>query len=261
MTAVVVKLGGHALDRLDAESPVLVALAADVAGLRAEGVPVVVVHGGGPQIRALLDERGVPERFVDGLRVTDEATLESVVMALSWVNAHVVGALAAAGLRAAGVRGCDAGTLVATAAGDPWGLVGTDPRVDPALLEALLGAGVTPVVSPVASSGATLLNANADTAAGAIAAALAARLVMLSDVERVRADPADPASGVSRLTRSAARELLERGSARDGMAPKLRAALDALDGGAGAVTLAGASGERPLVDALSGAAPSTEVTA
>ena len=261
MTRLVVKLGGHALDRLDPAAPVLVDLAADVAALASAGTGVVVVHGGGPQIGALLSERGIAERFVDGLRVTDAATLESVVMALGWVNASIVAALGAAGLRAAGVSGPDCVTLRATPAGEPWGLVGEDPVVDAGLLELLLGAGVTPVVSPVGAGGAGLLNVNADTAAGAIARALGARLVLLSDVDQVRSDPDDPASGLGRVTRADAAALLSAGAARDGMAPKLRAALDAVAGGAGSVTLASAARAHSLRDALAGAVPTTEVVA
>lgn len=261
MTALVVKLGGHALDRLDAGSPVLAGLAADAAELAEGGTAVVVVHGGGPQIAALLAARGVGERFVEGLRVTDDSTLEAVVMALGWVNASVVAALVATGLRAVGVAGPDAGTLRARAAGDPWGRVGLDPVADPALLEDLLASGYTPVVSPVAVGGGGLLNVNADAAAGAIAGALRARLVVVSDVDQLRSDAADAASGLARVSRGDVESMLASGAARDGMAPKLRAALAALDGGAGSVTLAGAGRPHALRDALSGAAPTTEVVA
>ncbi|HEV2427452.1 MAG TPA: acetylglutamate kinase, partial [Acidimicrobiales bacterium] len=229
MTRVVVKLGGHALDRLDAESPVLVALAGDIAELTAAGTDVVVVHGGGPQIGALLAERGVPERFVDGLRVTDAATLEAVAMALSLVNAQIVAALVSSRIRAVGLRGADSDTLRATPAGEPWGLVGIRPTSDPAHLEVLLSAGTTPVVSPLGNGGEVLLNVNADAAAGAIAAALGARLVVLSDVDQVLADPADPSSGITCLSRDDATAMLASGAARDGMVPKLRAALEALE--------------------------------
>ncbi|MGH9020156.1 MAG: acetylglutamate kinase [Acidimicrobiales bacterium] len=263
MSRVVVKIGGHALDRLDAGSAVLADLATDVAELRGRGDDVACVHGGGPQISALLAERGLVDRFHDGLRITDDATMEVVAIALSWVNLAVVAAFGRAGVLGAGVSGADGATLTATSLGAPWGRVGATPDVNPALIELLWAGGVTPVVSPVAlDADGGLLNVNADTVAGALAGTLgAARVVLLSDVERVRADADDPASALSRLESGEARALVASGAARDGMRPKLRAALDAIAGGASRVTLAGGTGRHALREALAGSIPTTEVVA
>lgn len=263
MTRYVVKLGGHALDSLAPDAPVLVALAEDVARLREEGVEVAVVHGGGPQIAALLDALGRESHFHDGLRVTDEETMEYVAMALGQVNVHLVAALAHAGLACAGLSGVDGGTLRSRALGAPWGRAGGVPRVSTTLLEALWGAGVTPVVSSIAADeDGALVNCNADTAAGALAGALdAAALVLLSDVDQLRADPEDPGTSLASVSATEVRALLASGAARDGMRPKMSAALDALAGGARRVTLANGTRPHALAATLAGEWATTEVLA
>ena len=262
MKTVVVKLGGHALDRLDVDAPVLGDLASDVAALRIEGTSVVVVHGGGPQIAALLTSLAMPSSFVEGLRVTDDATMEVVATALSFVNLRIVATLNAVGLRAVGLSGADAGMLHATALGEPWGRAATAPVVDPTLVRDLLHLGYTPVFSSVGlDEHGGLLNCNADTMAGAMAAALETELVLLSDVDQVRADPDDESSVIEALTRSEVHAMLENGSAREGMRPKLTAALDALEGGAPRVRLANGRRAHALSQLLSGALAATEVTA
>ncbi|MDE3065104.1 MAG: acetylglutamate kinase [Acidobacteriota bacterium] len=263
MSRVVVKIGGHALGDLSADAPVLVDLAADLAELLRGGARAVVVHGGGPQIGELLDRVGLESRFVDGLRVTDAATMPVVAMALSLVNVEIVAALNRSGVAAVGLSGVDAGLLTAEALGDPWGRAGASPRVRPGVLEGLWAAGLTPVVSSVAAdSVGELVNVNADAAAGALAAAIGAdALVLLSDVAQVRADPDDDASALSVLSRERARALIDSGGARDGMRPKLRAALDALESGARSVTLADGTRAHALRDALGRTVPVTEVVA
>ena len=111
MNSVVVKVGGHALDSLDPGSEVLVALALDVVSLTSEGIHVAIVHGGGPQIQALLDALGRESLFLEGLRVTDAETMEYVAMGLSQVNLHLVAALNAAGLASVGLSGVDRSSL------------------------------------------------------------------------------------------------------------------------------------------------------
>jgi len=258
---VVVKVGGHALDSLAADAPTLSGLALDVAGLQGSGTRVVVVHGGGPQIAELLARVGLGEEFRQGLRVTDDATMSVVAMALSLVNLRIVAAFARAGLRAVGVAGPDDGLLTSRALGPSWGRVGEVPVVRASLIEHLWSAGVTPIVAPVAADGdGGLLNVNADTAAGALAAALRAdALVMLSDVDQVRSDPDDATTTVARLSSADIREMVESGGARAGMRPKLLAALDALDGGAGSVTLASGTRAHALREVLDGTRPTTVV--
>ncbi len=261
MTCVVVKLGGHALDSLDPTSPVLVDLAHDVAQLRDEDVHVVVVHGGGPQIADLLVRVGLESTFQDGLRVTDTETMRYVLMALSDVNVRIVAALNDAGLASVGVCGADAGLLRSESVGAPYDRVGHAPLVNRDVLDALWSAGLTPVVSPVAlDKSASPLNCNADTVAGALAAEMSADvLVLLSDVDQLRGDVDDPASAKSSVTGEEIETMKSSGAARDGMNPKLTAALDALHGGAERILLANGTRSHALRDALAGAIPTTEV--
>ncbi|MDE3044475.1 MAG: acetylglutamate kinase [Acidobacteriota bacterium] len=262
MNTLVVKLGGHALDRLDVDAPVLSDFASDVGHLRDEGVHVVVVHGGGPQIAALLERLALPSTFIDGLRVTDDATMEAVAMALSMVNLQIVATLNARGVAAVGLSGADAGLLHATPLGESWGRAAGEPRIETAVVASLLREGFTPVVSSVGVDGAGgLVNCNADTMAGALAGALGTELILLSDVDQVRADPDAADSALTSITRDQVIELLASGSARDGMRPKLTAALDALDGGAPRVRLANGRRSHALSQLLRGALASTEVTA
>ncbi len=260
MNRVVVKLGGHALDSLSPDSPLLAALADDVGALRANGVEVVLVHGGGPQITELLEATGHATRFHDGLRVTDEVTMHYVAMALAGVNLHLVAAFVHAGLRCVGLSGVDNGLLRAEAVGEPWGRIGAAPKVDGELILNLWGDAVTPIVSPVATDHAgELVNCNADVAAGALAGALDAELILLSDVDQLRRDPNDESSVLAAVGGEEVRRLVDSGAAREGMRPKMLAALDALDGGARTVLLANGTREHALRDALNRTIPTTEV--
>ena len=258
----VVKVGGHALDDLSPTSAVLGDLAVDVARLRDGGERVVLVHGGGPQIASLLAMAGLESRFVDGLRVTDDATMALVAMALADVNLRVVAALNHAGLAAVGLTGADGSLFRSASLGEPWMRAGGAPSVHPDAVHALVNAGFVPVVCSVAvDANGELLNCNADAAAGALARALDAdRLVLLSDIDQIRGDAEDPASALGVLTDEELRSLVETGAARDGMRPKAEAALAALAGGARSVTLANGGRPHALAGALSGAIPTTEVT-
>lgn len=261
MISYVVKIGGHALDSLSPRSEVLVALASDVAALRSESTNVVIVHGGGPQIASLLDAVGLTSHFHEGLRITDQTTMEYVAMALSQVNLHLVAALNQAGLASVGLSGADSSTFTASPLGAPWGRVGASPKVDPGLIEMLWKGVVTPVVSSIAvDECGGLVNCNADVAAGALAGALNARsLVLLSDVDQLRADPLDEGTSLTSITGVEVRRLLDEGAAREGMRPKMVAALDALEGGAQRVVLANGTRIHALRDALIGSIPTTEV--
>ena len=263
MKRLVIKIGGHALDSLDQASPVLVDLAKDVARLREGGTDVLVVHGGGPQIGDLLEEVGLPSRFHEGLRITDARTMHYVAMALSLVNLRITAALNAAGLRAIGVSGVDDSTLVASSIGQPWDRAGGSPRVCSDLVTALWASGLTPVLSSVAVDEAgEMLNLNADTVAGALAGALDAdALLLLSDIDQVRSDPEDPETSLARISVAEVREMIAAGLARDGMRPKVTAALDALDGGARRVIIANGTRSHAIRDSLAGALLTTEVTA
>ena len=256
---IVLKYGGHAMT--GGADPVL----DEVAQRIAAGDRIVLVHGGGPQIDGALRLRGIGERRVAGLRVTDAATLEVVEAVLcGTVNKALVRALAARGLAAAGTSGQDGGLLRATRAtgpgGEDLGAVGDDLTVDPGLLRALLDGGFLPVVAPLAVDAATgeALNVNADTAAGAIAGALGAGLYAnVTNVARVLRDLADPGSEIAVLSRADALRGLADGSFAGGMEPKLRSALLALGAGAARAVVCG--GGSPIAAALSGAA--TEIVA
>jgi acetylglutamate kinase len=251
---IVLKYGGNAM-ATDAADPLL----DDVAARVAAGDRVVLVHGGGPQIDAELARLGIAGSRVDGLRITDAATLEVTERVLCGdVNKALVRALLRRGVRAAGISGQDGALLVARKMiarnGTPLGFVGEIVEVRPAILEGLLGAGLVPVVAPlgVTADGTRALNINADTSAGAIAGALRAdAYVVVTNVERVRRDPADPASGIAQLTATQARAYLTDGTFEGGMRPKMESALDALARGARAA-IVGGQGPGALARALAG---------
>ena len=263
MNCVVVKLGGHVLDAMAPDSAVLVDLARDVAALVSDGTKVVVVHGGGPQIGALLSTVGIESRFHEGLRVTGCETMDYVAMALGHVNLHVVAAFNRAGLASIGLSGADGSVVRATSLGPPWDRAGGDVKVRSDVLAAIWATGLTPVLSSVAvATDGGLLNCNADTVAGAVAGALGATtLVLLSDVDQLRADLSDGDSALATVTSAEVHQLIDAGAVRDGMRPKMTAALDALAGGASAVVLANGARRHALRDALARAIPTTEVVA
>jgi acetylglutamate kinase len=248
------KYGGNAM-AADGPDPLLDDIAARVAA----GDRVVLVHGGGPQIDAALAERDIPTRRVAGLRVTDAATLAVTEAVLCGsVNKALVRALLRRGVLAAGVSGQDGLLLVARAAapvaGESLGFVGEIERVEPAILRALLAAGMVPVVAPlgIVPGGATALNVNADTSAGAIAGALEAdAYVIVTNLRQVRLVLDDPDSGIDMLTAAEARAYLDDGTFDGGMRPKMESALDALARGAKSAVICG-SGPGALSRALDG---------
>jgi acetylglutamate kinase len=189
--------------------------------------------------------------------------MEYVAMALGIVNVRLVAALNYAGLSSIGLSGADDSMFRATALGAPWGRAGASPKVDATIIATLWANGLTPVVSSVAvDESGELVNCNADSAAGALAAAIdATALILLSDVDQLRADPLDDRSALSSVTGSDVRRLIDEGAARDGMRPKMMAALDALEGGAQRVVLANGTAAHALRRALDGSMATTEVLA
>ena len=225
----VVKYGGNAMSRAAD-----VAFAADVALLRAVGLRVVVVHGGGPQISALSSELGLEAQFVDGRRVTDDATLRAVTMALlGEVSPRLVGLLLAAGAQATGVAGTDS-DLVSVSPAPKMGYVGDVTDVDPTLLLTLLDNGMVPVVASLGrgTDGQTY-NVNADAVAAALAVALDAdKLIYLTNVAGLYEDFGTPDSTLlSDVSIGRLRELLDQGALNAGMVPKISGVVAALDGG------------------------------
>ncbi len=229
---VVVKYGGNALH--DAEGDPLDVFADDIVLLHSVGLKPVVVHGGGPQISALLDRLGKVPEFRDGLRVTDAETLEIARMVLvGKINKDIVGAINVKARVAVGVSGEDGAFLQVTTRDPALGFVGDIASVDPTLLAKLLAEDLIPVVATIGTdSKGQPHNVNADTAAAAIAVALGAeKLIHLTNVEGLRSDAADAATLVSRLDADALRVLLASGALEGGMAPKAESCLVAVDGG------------------------------
>jgi acetylglutamate kinase len=220
----VVKIGGSTLGATDTTY-------GDLAALAAAGDVPVVVHGGGAEASRWLEAMNIPSRFERGLRVTDEQVLPVVVAVFAGlVNKRIVAAINAAGAPAVGFTGADARVLECRVADPSLGFVGEPVRVNLAPINALLGAGIIPVIGPIGAVPGTpadqLVNVNADTVAGNIAAALGARrLVFLTDVDGVR-----DAEGVRipALDGERARALIADGTISGGMIPKVEACLHAL---------------------------------
>ncbi len=255
---VVIKYGGHAMGQED----VAKVFAADAVLLKLLGVHPVVVHGGGPQISRMLDKAGVKSTFVDGLRVTDEATMEVAEMVLSGainkeIAAWITQAGAEADVRGVGLSGKDARLITAEKVTrtrkDPdsmieevvdLGFVGEPTKVDPHLIQVLLGSETDyiPVVAPIGvSSEGETFNINADTVAGALAGALKAkRMLMLTDIKGVLDGNGEL---IRQMTLDEARELIATGVATGGMIPKLENAIHAIEAGVEAVVIL--DGRRP----------------
>ncbi len=238
---VVVKFGGSVLD-----TPSVGTLPEDLVLLQRAGVRPVLVHGGGPEITRVLERLGKSTRFVNGLRVTDEETMEVVEMVLAGrVNKHLVTLLERAGGRAVGLCGKDGALLRARkhAPGVDLGLVGEVAQVDPGLVTVLLDAGYLPVVASVGyGPDGVSYNLNADSAAAALAVALRAdKLIVLTDVEGIyRETEHGTRELLSELTPEAARTLITEGVVSRGMIPKVEACLAALEGGVRSAHIIGA---------------------
>lgn len=205
--------------------------AADITLLQTLGMRPVVVHGGGPQIGQMLKRLDIPSNFVDGLRVTDEPTMEVAEMVLAGsINKNIAAAISSAGGRAVGLTGRDDSLVTAEQKDPALGLVGEPLAVNAALLESLLASGVAPVIAPIGMGKAgQAYNINADTMAGAVASALSARnLLLLTDVAGVLDDSGNL---IAQMTTQTALELIEAGTASGGMIPKLQTAVAAVDGG------------------------------
>ena len=233
---VVIKYGGNAM----IDPQLQRSFAADVALLHFVGLRPVIVHGGGPQISSLAAERGVESQFVGGLRVTDQAMMEVVHDALAEVvNPEVVALIEAAGAPSVGIIGSAGPVLVCETArgpaGQDIGYVGEVVEVDTGPILAALQAGQVPVVATLGQdAGGQLHNVNADTAAGAISAALgASKLVVLTDVPGLYRDFGDPDREqlISFLDVEGLEVMLADGLLHDGMLPKIQAVLRALHGG------------------------------
>lgn len=242
----VVKYGGHAMGDPELAHD----FAQDIVLLKAVGINPVVVHGGGPQIGAMLKKMGVESQFVDGLRVTDKATAEIAEMVLCGsINKELVGWIAGAGGKAIGISGKDGGLATARkvtrTSKDPdsniervmdLGFVGEPDLIDTQVIETISASGAIPVIAPIApgADGSTY-NINADTMAGAVAAALgASRLFLLTDVAGVLDKQGNL---LTDLRPADVKRLQEDGSIYGGMIPKLETCIQAVDAGCEAAVI------------------------
>ena len=243
---VVVKFGGHAMG----DPALFKTFAADMVLLKQVGTNPLVVHGGGPQIGDMLKRMAIKSEFIDGLRVTDRATVEIVEMVLAGsINKSIAAAINEAGGRAVGISGKDANLIRVTKLTrttiDPdsniekiidLGFVGDPSAIDVTLLNTLIAGGFIPVIAPVGlgADGETY-NINADTAAGAIAgAADARRMLMLTDVEGVLDNTG---ALIPELTVANARALIKSGTITGGMIPKVETCIESVEAGAGAAVI------------------------
>ena len=242
---IVVKFGGNAMQPGGTDD-----FSQDIVLMKQTGIDPVVVHGGGPQIGAMLKRLNINSTFIDGLRVTDEAAMEVVEMVLSGsINKQIVTGINAAGGRAIGLSGKDGNLVVARKLAmtrtDPatgkkeavdMGFVGEPDKINPEVLHSIMKSETIPVIAPigVGPKGETF-NINADTVAGAVACALnAERLILLTDVEGVLDQDKKL---ISRLTVSEARGLIADGTISGGMIPKIQTAIDAVEGGVHAAVI------------------------
>ncbi len=229
---IVIKYGGSAMS----DPALRGSFAVDVVMLKSIGLRPVIVHGGGPQIGATLERFGKSSTFVEGLRVTDDETMEVVEMVLGGkVNREIVDLIQQSGGSAVGLTGCDGGMIRVTqrlVADRDLGRVGRIVEVEPAPIAAVTDAGYIPVIAPIGvDEGGVTHNVNADEAAGAIARALRAeKLILLTDVEGVK-DRRNRL--VPQLSVEEARKLIAEGTIRDGMIPKVECCISVLESGVG----------------------------
>lgn len=232
---VVVKYGGNAMLNEDLKKAVM----EDIVLLNTIGIHVVLVHGGGPEINAMLERVGKESKFINGLRYTDAETMEIVQMVLTGkLNKDIVGILLQEGGKAVGLSGVDSGLLRAKKIdkdGADLGFVGEVTEVNPEIVQSLLDQGFIPVISTVAlgeQGDESRYNINADTAAAKIAIALKAeKFVQLTNVPGVLRKVEDPASLIKRIDRVAIPSMMATGIISSGMIPKIECCLAALNGG------------------------------
>ena len=251
---VVVKYGGNAMISDELRRAVI----SDLILLHLVGIRVVVVHGGGPEITEMLRKIGKESRFVDGLRHTDEETMDVVQQVLCGkVNKNLVATLNQTGGRAVGLCGMDAGLFQARMLDEKYGLVGEITAVEPRVVVDSLENGYIPVVSTVAqgTDGPTAYNINADTAAAKLAVALGAeKLLLLTDVRGLLRDPADEGTLLPEVRLSQVPGLVKDGVIKGGMLPKVECCVEAVRSGVkNAVILDGRIPHSLLIELLSDA--------
>ena len=226
---VVVKYGGAAMENADLMRQVV----GDLMLMKLMGLRIVLVHGGGKAINALLKQLDIPVKFERGLRITDDQTMDAVQMVLiGKVNQTLVRGLNAYGNVGVGISGADGMTFEVEQTDPALGRVGTITHVNTELIESVLDDGYIPVIASVGCGEDGFYNINADVAASEVASALGAdKLVYLTDVDGLFRDVEDEESLISQLTKSEAEELLGSGTLSAGMIPKISSVVEALKGG------------------------------
>ncbi len=229
---IVVKYGGSAMVDAELQKNVI----KDVALLKLVGFRPIIVHGGGKEISTWVKKAGMEPKFINGLRVTDEQTMEIAEMVLGKVNKRLVQMMQSLGVNAVGISGKDGATLRVTkklSNGQDIGFVGEVEYVDTVLIDTLLDNNFVPVICPIGIDDQYQnYNINADDAACAIARAMEAeKLAFLTDIEGVYRDPLNPDSLISELSITEAKELLESGNVGGGMLPKIQNCIDAIENG------------------------------
>ena len=248
---VVIKYGGNAMKNDDLTHKIL----EDVTLLKYVGINPILVHGGGPEINAMLKRVGVESSFHNGLRITDAATMEIVQMVLAGkLNKNIVSDIGRLGGKAIGLCGKDAQLIKVKkkpplADGVDLGFVGNIVSINTKLLETLCADEYIPVISSVGTDeNGESYNINADTAAAAIATALKAeKLIFLTDIDGVRADPEEPSSLFPILTIKHAKELIADGTISGGMIPKVTACTDAVENGVHRVHILNGTIPHPII--------------
>lgn len=229
---IVVKYGGSAMVDEALKRKVI----EDVVLLKLVGFKPIIVHGGGKEISRWVAKSGMEPKFVNGLRVTDEPTMEIAEMVLNRVNKSLVNLVEQLGVKAAGISGKDGATIHVSrklSGGQDIGFVGEVTKVDPSLINTLLENDFIPIICPIGIDGDyNTYNINADDAACAIAEAVhAEKLAFLSDIEGVYKDKDDPSSLISELHVDEAQKLIDDGYVGGGMIPKLKNCIDAIEEG------------------------------
>jgi len=227
---VVIKFGGSIMDRESSMRAVL----QDIVFMKYAGWKPVIVHGGGPAINEALRERQLKAQFIDGLRVTDQITMDLVEDILgNRINSHIVNILDSLQVQARGMNGKKDGFIKVDPQHPDLGYVGNIRSIDPTMITELLDAGIIPVIAPIGiGDDRHAYNINADTAAAEIAASLGARkLVFLTDTPGILGNPEDSDSLISSLDRDSAASMMNEGRISGGMIPKVTSGLKALSFG------------------------------
>jgi acetylglutamate kinase len=233
---IVVKFGGNAM----AGGGTAADFAQDIVLMKQTGIDPVVVHGGGPQIGAMLSKLQIKSEFIDGLRVTDQAAIDVVEMVLTGsINKQIVSSINAAGGRAIGLSGKDSTLILARKlikGGVDLGFVGEPEKVNPEVLHTVMRSEIIPVIAPIGvGTGGETYNINADTVSGAVAGAMGAeRLILLTDVEGVLDSEKKL---IPKLTVAECRALIKQGIIKGGMIPKIETAIEAVENGVRAAVI------------------------